>query len=123
MNIDTKLQEFSQSLQQIADKEYRQIEKNVNEEIKKGIEQEIKEYEEKKQVNYEKNRLRIEKDYNKKLFNYEMQCKKEIIEEGKKIKQQIKKEAIDRVKELIKTDRYQEFLCKCIEERVSNCFR
>lgn len=121
MNINSKLQEFGQSLEQMADKEYRQIEKNVNREIKQGIEQEIREYEEKKQLNYERNRQRIEKDYNKKIFNYEMQCKKEIIEEGKKIKQQIKKEAIDRVSEFVKKDEYESILYKCIEERICNC--
>ena len=117
MDINTKLQEFKQSVEEMASREYKQIEKNVDEEIKSGIEEELAEYETKKQANYDKNIQKIEKDYNKKVFNYEIQCKKEIIDEEKKMKLQIKNEAADKLKEFTKSDKYQEFLDKCINER------
>ena len=71
MDINEKLQQFSQSLQDTSNKEYKQIEKEVDDEIKAGIEEEVQEYEEKKRINYEKTVQRIEKDFNKKVFNYE----------------------------------------------------
>lgn len=117
MDINIKLQEFSQNLEEIANREYNQIEQNVEEKIKSGIEQEITEYEAKKQANYDKNVQKIEKDYNKKVFNYEMQCKKEIIEEAKRLKNQLKKEAVGKLIEFTKSDNYQDFLDKCIKER------
>ena len=80
MDVNEKLQQFGQSLEEISNKEYRQIEQDVDNEIKTGIEEEIKEYENKKQANFDKTSQRIEKDYNKKVYNYEIQCKKEIIE-------------------------------------------
>lgn len=117
MDINTKLQQFNRSLKQMVGKEYEIREKNVKQEIKSGMEQEITEYEAKKQANYEKNKQRIEKDYHKKVYQYELQCKKEIIEEENNIKQQIQKEATMRLKEFLKTEDYQNFLFQCIEER------
>lgn len=91
MDVNEKLQQFGQSLEEISNKEYRQIEQDVDNEIKTGIEEEIKEYENKKQANFDKTSQRIEKDYNKKVYNYEIQCKKEIIDEQKNLKENLKK--------------------------------
>ena len=44
MDVNEKLQQFGQSLEEISNKEYRQIEQDVDNEIKTGIEEEIKEY-------------------------------------------------------------------------------
>ena len=118
MDINQKLQRFGQSLEDASYKEYRQIQKKVDEEIKLSIEQEIKEYEEKKQVNYEKNVQRIEKDYNKKVFNYEINCKKQIIDEERKMKEKIKLEASNSLREFTKSEQYQEFLLNSIKERL-----
>lgn len=118
MDINQKLQRFGQSLEDASYKEYRQIQKKVDEEIKLSIEQEIKEYEEKKQVNYEKNVQRIEKDYNKKVFNYEINCKKQIIDEERKMKEMIKLEASNSLREFTKSEQYQEFLLNSIKERI-----
>ena len=118
MDINQKLQRFGQSLEDASYKEYRQIQKKVDEEIKLSIEQEIKEYEEKKQVNYEKNVQRIEKDYNKKVFNYEINCKKQIIDEERKMKEMIKLAASNSLREFTKSEQYQEFLLNSIKERL-----
>ena len=44
MDVNEKLQQFGQSLEEISNKEYKQIEQDVDNEIKTGIEEEIKEY-------------------------------------------------------------------------------
>ena len=116
MDINYRLQKFGQSLEEASDKECRKLEKEVDEEIKQGIEQEVKEYENKKQINYEKTIQRIEKEYNKKVYNYEINCKKEIIDEVKKLKENIKKEAGLRLKEFTNSEKYKEILLSTIEE-------
>lgn len=117
MDVNEKLERFGQSLEDVSNKEYREIEEVVEQEIKSGIEQEITEYENKKKINYEKTIQRIEKDYNKKVFSYELNCKKQIIDEGKKLKEKIKAEAISKLKEFINTEKYKDVLINSIEER------
>ena len=119
MDVNEKLQQFGQSLEEISNKEYRQIEQDVDNEIKTGIEEEIKEYENKKQANFDKTSQRIEKDYNKKVYNYEIQCKKEIIDEQKNLKENLKNEIRNRLVEFVKNDRYQDVLIKSIDERIN----
>ena len=123
MDVNEKLQQFGQSLDEISNKEYRQIEQEVDNEIKTGIEEEIKEYENKKQANFDKTSQRIEKDYNKKVYNYEIQCKKEIIDEQKNLKENLKNEIRNRLVEFVKNDRYQEVLIKSIDERINKDWR
>lgn len=123
MDVNEKLQQFGQSLEEISNKEYRQIEQDVDNEIKIGIEEEIKEYENKKQANFDKTSQRIEKDYNKKVYNYEIQCKKEIIDEQKNLKENLKNEIRNRLVEFVKNDRYQDVLIKSIDERINKDWR
>jgi len=123
MDVNEKLQQFGQSLEEISNKEYRQIEQDVDNEIKTGIEEEIKEYENKKQANFDKTSQRIEKDYNKKVYNYEIQCKKEIIDEQKNLKENLKNEIRNRLVEFVKNDRYQDVLIKSIDERINKDWR
>ena len=119
MDVNEKLQQFGQSLEEISNKEYKQIEQEVDSEISTGIEEELKEYENKKQVNFEKTFQRIEKDYNKKVYNYEIQCKKEIIDEQKKLKENLKNEIRNKLIEFVKSDKYQDVLIKSIDERIN----
>mgnify|MGYP007081496074 FL=1 len=123
MDVNEKLQQFGHSLEEISNKEYRQIEQDVDNEIKTGIEEEIKEYENKKQANFDKTLQRIEKDYNKKVYNYEIQCKKEIIDEQKNLKENLKNEIRNRLVEFVKNDRYQDVLIKSIDERINKDWR
>ena len=117
MDVNEKLQQFGQSLEEISNKEYRQIEQEVDNEIKTGIEEEVKEYENKKQANFDKTSQRIEKDFNKKVYNYEIQCKKEIIDEQRKLKENLKNEIRNKLIEFVKKDEYQDVLIKSIDER------
>ena len=117
MDINDKLHEFEESLEKTVDRDYRQIELNVEEEIKSAIEQELAEYEAKKQANYEKNIQKLEKDYNKKVYSYEISCKKEIIDEEKRLKNKIKEEAINLLLEFTESDKYKEYLENSITER------
>lgn len=119
MDVNEKLQQFGQSLEEISNKEYKEIEREVDNEIKNGIEEEVKEYENKKQANFDKTSQRIEKDFNKKVYNYEIQCKKEIIDEQKKLKENLKNEIRNRLIDFVKCEKYQDVLIKSIDERIN----
>ena len=123
MDVNEKLQQFGQSLEEISNKEYRQIEQDVDNEIKTGIEEEIKEYENKKQANFDKTSQRIEKDYNKKVYNYEIQCKKEIIDEQKNLKENLKNEIRTKLAKFVEKDEYKDILIKSIDERINKNWR
>ena len=123
MDVNEKLQQFGQSLEEISNKEYKQIEQDVDNEIKTGIEEEIKEYENKKQANFDKTSQRIEKDYNKKVYNYEIQCKKEIIDEQRKLKENLKNEIRNKLAKFVEQDEYKDILIKSIDERINKNWR
>ena len=123
MDVNEKLQQFGQSLEEISNKEYKQIEQDVDNEIKTGIEEEIKEYENKKQANFDKTSQRIEKDYNKKVYNYEIQCKKEIIDEQRKLKENLKNEIRNKLAKFVEKDEYKDILIKSIDERINKNWR
>ena len=90
MDNSSKLKLFEESLEEMADKEYAEIEKDVDKQISDGISEELKEYEAKKKASFEKSSQKIEKEFNKKVYNYEIQCKKDLIEEEKRLKKGIK---------------------------------
>lgn len=123
MDLNEKLQQFGQSLEEISNKEYRQIEQEVDNEIKKGIEEEVKEYENKKEANFDKTSQRIEKDFNKKVYNYEIQCKKEIIDEQRKLKENLKNEIRNKLAKFVEKDEYKDILIKSIDERINKNWR
>ena len=84
-----------------------------------NIEQEIQEYEEKKQANYLKNVQKIEKDFNKKVFNYEMNSKKQIIDEENRLREMMKDEAILKLKDFTNNEKYEKFLFQSIDQGFS----
>ena len=117
--INEKLKKFEQSIKNTSNDEYEKINENVEEEIKNSIEQEIQEYEEKKQANYLKNVQKIEKDFNKKVFNYEMNSKKQIIDEGNRLREMMKNEAILKLKDFTNNEKYEKFLFQSIDQGFS----
>lgn len=119
MNINTKLKNFKQNIEEIADKDYKEIDSEIEEEISNLVKQEITEYENKKQIAYEKYIQKIEKEFNKKIYNYEITCKKEIIEEEKNLRKEIKEECLQILKDYTEKDAYKIFLLNNIKEAIS----
>ena len=117
MDIKSKLEGFKESIEDEVNREYKDFEQVVENEINSGIKQEVLEYENKKRLNYDKTVQKIEKEYNKKIFNYEIECKKDLILEEKRLKKSIKDEAMEFLKDYTQNDSYLVFLNKCIEER------
>ena len=120
MNMNDKLIEFAQSVEKLSNNDYKKIEKKVKDEINKSILDELLEYEQKKQINFEKIKKSIEKNYNKKVYNYEVECKKQIIEEEKKITNNIKADAIEFLKKYTDSNNYIYFLQENIRTALNN---
>ena len=116
MNLEEKLIDFKNSVEEMSNKDYLQIKQEVEDEISNSIIQEIAKYEKKKELNYNKNAQTIEKECNKKIYNFEIECKKKIIEEEKKIKKEIKEKCIDKLKEFVNQDQYKIFLKNNIQK-------
>lgn len=114
--MEDKMKDFAISLAQMSMQDSKKLKEEVDNEINSSIEEELEEYKAKKQANYEKLMEKMEKDYNKQIFAYEMQSKKAIINEENKILQEIKQEAIKRLKELIQKENYESFLESKIQE-------
>ena len=119
MNVTTKLNYFKQNIEEIADKDYKEINNEIEEEISNLVQQEISEYEQKKQIAYEKSVQKIDKELNKKIYNYEISCKKDIIEEEKKIRKSIKEESLQILKDYTDKQEYEKFLLNNINEAFS----
>ena len=115
MNIEEKLIDFKNSVEELSNKDYIEIKKKVEDEINDSIVQEINKYEEKKQASYEKNVQTMEKDCNKKIYNFEIECKKKIIQEEKKIKQKIKERCVEKLKEFVNQEQYKSYLINNIQ--------
>lgn len=110
MNIEEKLVDFKNSVEEMSNKDYLEIKKKVESEINDSISQEIDKYEKKKQAIYNKNSQNMEKDCNKKIYNYEIECKKKIIAEEKKLREKIKERCIVKLKEFVGKEQYKEYL-------------
>lgn len=110
MNLEEKLTDFKNSVEELSNKDYLQIKQEVENEINDSIIQEIAKYEKKKEFNYNKNVQTIEKECNKKIYNFEIECKKKIIEEEKKIKKEIKEKCIFKLKDFVNQEQYKYFL-------------
>lgn len=114
MDNSSKLKLFEESLEEMADKEYAEIKKDVDKQISDGISEELKEYEAKKKASFEKSSQKIEKEFNKKVYNYEIQCKKDLIEEEKRLKKGIKEDAAKLLAEFTNNPKYKDFLINTI---------
>ena len=110
MNIEEKIIDFKNSVEELSNKDFLEIKKKVEDEINDSISQEIYKYEKKKQAAYEKNAQNMEKECNKKIYNYEIDCKKKIIAEEKKLREKIKERCISKLKEFVNQEHYKEYL-------------
>ena len=114
--MEDKMKDFAISLAQMSMKESKILKEELEEEVNIAVEEEIREYSEKKQTSYKKLLEKTEKEHNKKIFAYELQLRQEVINEENKIKQEIKKEAIQKIKEAIENNSHIRFLENKIEE-------
>ena len=88
MDLDNKIKKFEQSCERLAQIDAEKLNEKINTEIEEQINVELTEYVKKQEASYKKQCEKIVKDYNKALFEYEVECKKNV----QNVKNIIKKE-------------------------------
>ena len=94
MDLDNKIKKFEQSCERLAQIDAEKLNEKINTEIEEQINVELTEYVKKQEASYKKQCEKIVKDYNKALFEYEVECKKNV----QNVKNIIKKELKEEVK-------------------------
>lgn len=115
-NYDEKMLKFKENCIKNANADAYNIENEINIKIKKSISDEISKY----RVNAEeklKSKIdKIEKEYNTKIFELEMEAKKEVLNEKEKLQETLLEEAKRKVKEFTNTLEYEKYLIRNLEK-------
>lgn len=116
MDIDEKIKKFEQSCEKLAQIDAQKLNEKLNKEIEKQIESDLEEYIKKQEVSYNKQCEKVVKEYNKSLFDYELECKKNIQNVNKIINRELKEEVERRIIDFSnKEELYIQYLVRCID--------
>lgn len=116
MNIDDKIKKFEQSCERLAQIDAEKLNEKLNIEIEEQIESELAEYVKKQENSYKKQCEKIVKDFNKSLFEYEIECKKNVQNVKEIINKELKEEAKKRLELLVNREEYFQLLLKKIKD-------
>lgn len=116
MNIDDKIKKFEQSCEKLAQVDVEKLNIKINSEIDEQIDSELEEYIKKQEIMYNKQCEKVVKEYNKSLFEYEVECKKNVLNVKNIIRRELKSEIENRLKIFTNRQEYIEYLIKNINE-------
>lgn len=114
-NIEEKLIKFEENCIKMSKEEATNIEMKIKDEIFDTINKETKKYENEIKVAIDKKIVKLEKQYNIKIYEINQKLKQEIIEEENAIKENIKDEVKKMLKEYTISNEYEEYLLKNIK--------
>ena len=115
-DIKQKLKKFEESCLNIARIEAEETVNQIDNKISENIKQEIQEYEEEKQREYEKKIIKLEHNYNSKIFQLNIDAKHTILQKEEELKKEILTEIVDRLRVFIESEKYEEYLIKNINQ-------
>lgn len=115
MNLENKLKEFEESCLSLAATESEKLKEEIKEEIEGQMKSELDEYIERKKWSFNKTVEILEKEFMKEIFNYQTECKKEILNAKEDIYEDLKKEVIKKLEDFTKTKSYKKYLFDSIE--------
>lgn len=116
MDIDEKIKKFEQSCEKLAQIDAQKLNEKLNREIEEQIESDLDEYVKKQEVSYNKQCEKVVKEYNKSLFDYELECKKNIQNVKKIINRELKEEVERRIIDFTNKDEYyMQYLMRSID--------
>lgn len=116
MNIDDKIKKFEQSCEKLAQMDAEKLNEKINNEIEEQIETELEEYIKKQEIAYKKQCEKVVKEYNKSLFEYEVECKKSIQNVKDIINRELKDEIVKRLQVFTDRQEYVQYLLKNIND-------
>ena len=111
MNIEKRLKEFEESCLGMASNEASVLKQEIEQEIEEQIKTELEEYINRKEWNFTKTMEKLEKDYMKEIFKFQVECKKEIDVD-------LKKEVTNLIKNYTETEEYKKFLFSSISKAI-----
>lgn len=120
MDIDEKIKKFEQSCEKLAQIDAQRLNEKLNREIEEQIESDLDEYIKKQEVSYNKQCEKVVKEHNKSLFDYELECKKNIQNVKKIINRELKEEVERRIIDFSnKEEPYIQYLIRSIESALN----
>ena len=126
MDLDNKIKKFEQSCERLAQIDAEKLNEKINTEIEEQINVELTEYVKKQEASYKKQCEKIVKDYNKALFEYEVECKKNVQNVKNIIKKELKEEVKRKLQIFTEKEEYLQYLIKTINDSLSvvnnDCF-
>ena len=112
---DVYITEFREEKTDDAEK----LNEKINTEIEEQINVELTEYVKKQEASYKKQCEKIVKDYNKALFEYEVECKKNVQNVKNIIKKELKEEVKRKLQIFTEKEEYLQYLIKTINDSLS----
>ena len=119
MDLDNKIKKFEQSCERLAQIDAEKLNEKINTEIEEQINVELTEYVKKQEASYKKQCEKIVKDYNKALFEYEVECKKNVQNVKNIIKKELKEEVKRKLQIFTEKEEYLQYLIKTINDSLS----
>lgn len=119
MNVDDKIKKFEQSCEKLAQIDAEKLNEKINNEIEEQIETELEEYVKKQEATYKKQCEKVVKEYNKSLFEYEVECKKNIQNVKDIINRELKAEIEKRLEAFTDRQEYVQYLVKNINDALN----
>ena len=114
--INQKLKKFEESCLNTARMDAEETVNQINNKISENIKQEIQDYEEEKQKEYEKKIIKLEHNYNSKVFQLNNDAKHAILQKKEELKKEIMTEIVEKLKVFVQSEKYEEFLIKNINK-------
>ena len=119
-SIEKKLKKFEEDCYKLANQNRDELEEKVNLKISKAIQDEINEYRNKLAKKKKNTLTKMEKDFNSELWEIENECKKRLIEEEKKMKEELFLDVCNQMKQYVDNAEYEEFFINNILVAVNN---
>lgn len=120
MNLEKKLKEFEESCLRLASIETESIKEEIQAEIEEQMKKELDEYTQKKEWGFNKTTEKLEKDYMKEIFNFQLECKKDILKAKQEIDGDLRNKVIDLLSEYTNGAEYENYLFNCIDNTIKN---
>ena len=115
-NYEEKLTKFKNNCEKNAKQDEKNINNELNKKIEENISDEINKYKENAEIKLKNKLDKVEKEYNSKKFEIDMELKKDVLKEQETLKNRIFDDMIEYVKAFTDTSDYEKFFLKSLKD-------
>jgi len=116
MDTNLKLNELKESCKRLVQKDKEELEEKIKKEMNEQIMQEVEEYTNKQENTYQKKCEKLDKEYYKKIYEYETLQKKEIFEKIKEYNKKLTEDISAQIKKMMDLDIYEEYFWNLVKD-------